>query len=89
MLIQCFIVSRFILSLFYPVLQVLLLVMIDSARKDTDKVIRIGSQNIKQKKKWKIKETTWIRVARLWLPISFILCAIAIVVPGMVYTLTA
>ena len=79
------------MSLFYPVLQVLLLAIIDSARKDTDKVIRIGSHTIRhrRKQKWNISATTWTRVARVGLPIAFILCAIAIVVPGMVNALTA
>ena len=79
---------RFILVLLYPVLQVLLLAIIDNVRKDSNKVIRIGSQVFEVKeKKWKIGATTWITVARVGLPVLCLLSSLAILVPGIVNSL--
>ena len=76
---------RFILVLIYPVLQVLLLAIIDSVRKDGDNVVWIGTQKVRIKhKKWKIGEKGWLRIARVGLPISFLLIALAILVVGIV-----
>ena len=75
---------RFILVLIYPVLQVLLLAIIDSVSMDGDKVVWIGTQKVRIKhKKWKIGEKGWLRIARVGLPIAFLLIALAIVAVGM------
>ena len=76
--------------LIYPVMQVLLLAIIDSMRREEDKVIRIGNQWIRIKhKKWKIGEKGWVRMARVGMPIAFLMSGLAIVAPGIVNTLTA
>ena len=71
-------------------MQVLLLAIIDSMRREEDKVIRIGNQWIRIKhKKWKIGEKGWVRMARVGMPIAFLMSGLAIVAPGIVNTLTA
>ena len=76
---------RFILVLIYPVLQVLLLAIIDSVSMDGDKVVWIGTQKVRIKhKKWTIGEKGWLRIARVGLPIAFLLIALAILVVGIV-----
>ena len=71
-------------------MQVLLLAIIDSMRREEDKVIRIGNQWIRIKhKKWKIGEKGWVRMARVGMPIAFLMNGLTIVAPGIVNTLTA
>ena len=85
-----FSLCRFILVLLYPVLQVLLLAIIDNVRKDNNKVIIIGNQSVEvKKKKWTIGATTWIVVARVGLPLACLSSALAIVVPGIVNSMSA
>ena len=70
------------MSLLYPVAQVLLLAVIDFARDRDDKVFRIDTKLIRIK--WKIGGKAWVKVARIGLPISFLILALLIVVPGIV-----
>ena len=66
-------------------MQVLLLAIINSVRKDGDNVVWIGTQKVRIKhKKWKMGEKGWLTIARMGLPIAFLLIALAIVVVGMV-----
>ena len=62
--------------------QVLLLAIIDSARDGDDKVFRIDTKLIRIK--WKIGGKAWVKVARIGLPIAFLILALLIVVPGIV-----
>ena len=62
--------------------QVLLLAVIDFARDRDDKVFRIDTKLIRIK--WKIGGKAWVKVARIGLPISFLILALLIVVPGIV-----
>ena len=78
-------IARFILVLIYPVLQVLLLAIIDTVKKDENHVVRIGKQRVRIKhKKWRIGEKGWLMIARVGLPVAFLFIALAIVVVGMV-----
>ena len=59
-------------------------------RKDSKKVIWIGNQSAELKeKKWKIGENSWITVARVGVPVTCLLSALVIVVPGIVNSITA
>ena len=78
---------RFILVLLYPVMQVFLLALIDTARKEEeDEVIMMG--NHCNPKRWKVDEKGWVIVAKVIMPIAFIFSGILIVAPGIVNTLT-
>ena len=82
MLVVCNMLWHFYFLLFsapYPVLQVLLLAIIDSVSMDGDKVVWIGTQKVRIKhKKWTIGEKGWLRIARVGLPTAFLLIALAI-----------
>ena len=70
--------------LIYPVLQVLLLAIIDSARKDENGVVMFGKQWVKiKRKKWMIGAKGWTRVAKVGMPVAFLLIALAILAVGM------
>ena len=59
-------------------------------RKDSKKVIWIGNQSAEvMEKKWKIGENSWITVARVGVPVTCLLSALVIVVPGIVNSITA
>ena len=74
--------------LIYPVLQVLLLAIIQTLSKGKDRVIRIGDHSVRIKPKlWKIGEKGWLRIARVGLPIACLLIATTILVVGGVSVL--
>ena len=59
-------------------------------RKNRNKIIRIGNRSVEVKeKKWKIGENSWITVARVGVPVTCLLSALVIVVPGIVNSMTA
>ena len=72
--------------LLYPVMQVFLLALIDTARKEEDEVIMMG--NHCNPKRWKVGEKGWVIIAKVIMPIEFIFSGIVIVAPGIVNTLT-
>ena len=65
------------MSLCVPMAQVLLHAIIDDLRGDDKKM---GEET---EKKWWKKASTWITIARVGLPVTYVLVALAIVVPGI------
>ena len=72
---------RFIMCLCVPMIQVLLHTIIDDLRDDENKVYKM--ENVNEKKWWK-KASVWITIARVGLPLTYMLGALAIVVPGII-----
>ena len=72
---------RFIMCLCVPMIQVLLHAIIDDLRGDENKVFKM--ENVNEKKWWK-RSSVWITIARVGLPLTYMLGALAIVVPGII-----
>ena len=68
------------MSLCVPMTQVLLNAIIDDLRGDDNKVSRMGQET---DKKWWQKASAWITIARVGLPVTYVMVALAIVVPGI------
>ena len=68
------------MSLCVPMTQVLLHAIIDDLRGDDNKVSRMGQEI---DKKWWQKASSWITIARVGLPVTYVMVALAIVVPGI------
>ena len=60
--------------------QVLLHAIIDDLRGEENKVYRMGPEG---EKKWWKKASAWITIARVGLPVTYVLVALAIIVPGI------
>ena len=72
--------SRFIMSLCIPMTQVLLHTIIEHLRADKNKVHKMADMC---HQKWYKDTSVWIRMARVGLPVAYMLGACAIVVPGI------
>ena len=68
------------MCLFVPMTQVLLHAIIDDLKSDDDKIFNI--EQMTDKRWWK-KVNVWITIARVGVPLSYVLVALAIVVPGI------
>ena len=68
------------MSLCIPMLQVLLHTIIDDLRTDDNKVFKMGEET---EERWWKKSSSWIIIARVGLPVTYVLVALAIVVPGI------
>ena len=68
------------MSLCVPMIQVLLHAIIDELRGDDSKVFKMTEE--KEKKWWK-NTSVWITLARVGLPVAYVLVALAIVMPGI------
>ena len=68
------------MSLCVPMTQVLLHAIIDDLRGDDNKVFKMGEET---EKKWWKKSSSWITIARVGLPVTYVMVALAIVVPGI------
>ena len=73
---------RFILSLCVPMTQVLLHSIIDDVGGKDSKDSRIGQ--VTNEKWWK-KVSVWITIARVGLPVTYMLAALVIIMPGILY----
>ena len=67
------------MSLCVPMTQVLLHAIFDDLREDS-KVYKMGQE---AEKKWYKKASSWIMIARVGLPLTYVVVASAIVVPGI------
>ena len=67
------------MSLCVPMTQVLLHAIIDDLRED-NKVFKMGQETAK---KWYKKASSWTTIARVGLPVTYAVVALAIVVPGI------
>ena len=61
-------------------LEVLLHAIVDELR--SDKVQFFKTNTIKEKRWWK-KASMWIRLARLWLPLTYFIIAMALILSGI------
>ena len=66
-------------------LEVSLHTIIDELRLQNGNVF-IMEEKVDNDKIWK-KESFWVKVARVWLPIAYMLVALGILVPGIINTL--
>ena len=66
-------------------LEVSLHTIIDELRLQNGNVF-IMEEKVYNDKIWK-KESFWVKVARVWLPIAYMLVALGILVPGIINTL--
>ena len=71
---------RFILSLCVPMTQVLLHSIIDDMGQKDNKDSRIGQET---NEKWWKKVSVWITIARVGLPVTYMLAALFIIMPGI------
>ena len=78
----CALLHRFIACLCFPILEVLLHTIIDDLRNGEDKV-EFMTAKYKGDKKWWKRTSIWVKVARVGLPITYLLIALAILVPGI------
>ena len=69
------------MNLCVPMIQVLLHSIIDDVRGNDDKVWRMG-QATNDEKWWK-KAYVWITIARVGLPVTYVLFALVIIMPGI------
>ena len=63
-----------------PMTQVLLHAIIDDLRENDNKVYKMQEE---PEKKWFKKASSWITIARLGLPVTYVLVALVIIVPGI------
>ena len=75
-------ILRFIACLCFPILEVLLHTIIDDLRHGDNKITFMGVKDRGDEKWWK-STSLWIKVARVGLPITYLLIALAIFVPGI------
>ena len=68
------------MSLCVPMIQVLLHAIIDKLRGEDSKIFKMTEE--KEKKWWK-NCSVWITLARVGLPVAYVLVALAIVMPGI------
>ena len=68
--------------------EVILLAIIDNLRGNDNKVFKINNKilNIPEAKdkRWWERASVWIAVARVALPVAYVLVALAIIVPGII-----
>ena len=69
------------MSLCVPMTQVLLHAIIDDLRANDNKVFRVKEA---KEKRWWEKTSVWIKIARVGLPVAYMMVALAIVVPGII-----
>ena len=74
--------NRFIACLCFPILEVLLHTIIDELRHGEDKIKYMMSNGAEGK--WWKKKSHWITFARVGLPITYLVIAMAIFIPGIV-----
>ena len=73
---------RFIACLCFPILEVLLHTIIDDLRHGDDKVTFMTAKDRGDKKWWR-QTSLWIKFARIGMPITYLVIALAIFVPGI------
>ena len=74
------------MSLCVPMTQVLLHAIIDDLREDDNKLYYRRGQATE--KKWYNMASSWTTIARVGLPLTYVVVALAIVVPGILNILT-
>ena len=73
--------SRFITNLCVPMIEVILHAIIDDLRGRENQVFKI-SEEIDMR--WWKRMTVWITIAKIGLPIAYMMASLAIVVPGVI-----
>ena len=73
--------SRFITNLCVPMIEVILHAIIDDLRGRETQVFKI-SEEIDMR--WWKRMTVWITIAKIGLPIAYMMASLAIVVPGVI-----
>ena len=75
------------MSLCIPMLEVLLHTIIDELRVRKGNVFKMEEEG-NTNKMWK-KESFWVNIARIWLPIAYLMVAFGIFVSGIINTVTS
>ena len=73
---------RFIVNLCVPMVEVVLLAVIDNLRNNENKVKRMVPEE-EETKLWE-RASFWIVVAKMGLPLAYMLVTLAIVMPGLI-----
>ena len=75
------------MSLCIPMVEVLLHTIIDELRVRKGNVFKM-EEKVDDDNIWR-KESFWVKVARVWLPIAYMLVALGILVPGIINTIAS
>ena len=73
--------SRFITNLCVPMIEVILHAIIDDLRGRENQVFKISEE---LDMRWWKRMTVWITIAKIGLPIAYMMASLAIVVPGVI-----
>ena len=83
-----FFYKRFISNLCVPMFEVILLAIIDNLKGNDNKVFKINNKMLSipetKERRWWERASVWMAIAKVGLPVAYVLFALAIVVPGII-----